>query len=92
MKMKVRKFKEKLGVVFPDEVVAPLGWEPGDVLEVEVENNGLKIVRVETALTEPCELPKRPWTNIARRCKRSPNHDGRSGAPVTRGIVATSVT
>jgi antitoxin component of MazEF toxin-antitoxin module len=49
MKMKVRKFKEKLGIVFPDEVVAPLGWEPGDVLEVEVENNGLKIVRVETA-------------------------------------------
>jgi putative addiction module antidote len=58
MKVKVRKFKEKLGVVFPDEVITSLGWEPGDVLDVEVEDNGLKIVRVETAFDRAMRIAK----------------------------------
>jgi bifunctional DNA-binding transcriptional regulator/antitoxin component of YhaV-PrlF toxin-antitoxin module len=49
MRVKLRKFKEKLGVVFPEELIASLRWEPGDILEVTVENGDLKIVRVETA-------------------------------------------
>jgi putative addiction module antidote len=49
MKVKVCQVEEQLGVVLPDELIASLGWEPGDVLQVELENGGLKIVRVQTA-------------------------------------------
>ena len=49
MKIQVHKFKEQFGVLLPDELIASLGWEPGDILEVEVENGSLKIVRVQTA-------------------------------------------
>jgi len=49
MKIKIHKFKEGFGVLLPDEMIASLGWEPGDILEVEVENGSLKIVRVQTA-------------------------------------------
>jgi putative addiction module antidote len=56
MKVKIRKFKEKLGVIFPDELIASLGWEPGDILEVEVANGGLKIVRVQTAFDRAMQI------------------------------------
>jgi antitoxin component of MazEF toxin-antitoxin module len=49
MKIQVGKFKEQFGVLLPDELVASLGSEPGDILQVEVENGGLKIVRIEKA-------------------------------------------
>jgi len=40
MRVKLRKFKKRLGVVFPEELIASLGWEAGDFLEVSVENGG----------------------------------------------------
>ena len=49
MKIRIDQFEEELGLVLPDELIASLGWEPGDVLDVQVENDGLRIVRVETA-------------------------------------------
>jgi antitoxin component of MazEF toxin-antitoxin module len=49
MKLQVRQIKEQLGVAFPDDLIASLGWQPGDILEVELDANGLKIVRVQTA-------------------------------------------
>jgi antitoxin component of MazEF toxin-antitoxin module len=49
MKIRVRRFEEELGVVLPDELIASLRWESGDVLDIQIENDGLRIVRVETA-------------------------------------------
>jgi|HubBroStandDraft_4_1064222.scaffolds.fasta_scaffold382605_2 antitoxin component of MazEF toxin-antitoxin module len=49
MKLQVRQIRKQLGVVFPSDLVASLGWQPGDFLEVEIDNNRLKVVRVETA-------------------------------------------
>jgi putative addiction module antidote len=49
MKLEVSKMGEHLGIVFPDDLIASLGWQPGDILEVDVDSDGLKIVRVETA-------------------------------------------
>jgi antitoxin component of MazEF toxin-antitoxin module len=49
MKLQVRQIRKQLGVAFPNDLVASLGWQPGDFLEVEIDNNRLKVVRVETA-------------------------------------------
>jgi putative addiction module antidote len=56
MKVKVCQFDEQLGVLLPDELISSLGWEPGDVLQVEVENGNLKIVRVQTALEDSMQV------------------------------------
>jgi antitoxin component of MazEF toxin-antitoxin module len=48
MKVKVRQFEGQVGVFLPDELLASLGWKPGDVVEVEVENDALKVTRIET--------------------------------------------
>ena len=56
MKVKVCQFDEQLGVLLPDELISSLGWEPGDVLQVEVENGDLKIVRVQTALEDSMQV------------------------------------
>jgi antitoxin component of MazEF toxin-antitoxin module len=63
MRVKVRQFEDQLGVVLPDELIASLGWESGDILEVEVENKGLKIVRVETSLGRGMRIAKRAMEN-----------------------------
>jgi putative addiction module antidote len=49
MKIRVHQFEEELGVVLPDELIASLGWESGDVLDIQIEHDGLRIARVETA-------------------------------------------
>jgi bifunctional DNA-binding transcriptional regulator/antitoxin component of YhaV-PrlF toxin-antitoxin module len=52
MKLKVRQIKKQLGVVFPNDLIASLGWEPGDILEFEIDHSRLKVVRVETAFEQ----------------------------------------
>jgi antitoxin component of MazEF toxin-antitoxin module len=56
MKLQVRQIKEQLGVVFPDDLIASLGWQPGDILEAELDGNGLKIVRVQTAFEHGMQI------------------------------------
>ena len=51
MKAEVRRLGEEVGIVLPDRLISSLGWEPGDIVEVEVEAGVLKIARVETADT-----------------------------------------
>ncbi len=48
MKLKLRELKNGLGVVLPANLIASLGWEAGDMIEVEIDRNLLKVVRVET--------------------------------------------
>ena len=59
MKLEVRKMGEQLGIVFPDDLIASLGWQPGDILEVDVDSDGLKIVRVETAFDRGMRIVER---------------------------------
>lgn len=63
MKVKVRQFDEQLGVALPDELIASLGWESDDVLDVEVEDNTLKIVRVESAIERGMRVTRRAMKN-----------------------------
>ena len=58
MKVTVCQFDEQLGVLLPDELISSLGWEPGDILEVEVENGGLRIARVQTAFEHGMQVAK----------------------------------
>jgi bifunctional DNA-binding transcriptional regulator/antitoxin component of YhaV-PrlF toxin-antitoxin module len=50
MKLTIHQADDKLVVALPDQMVARLGWEAGNVLEAEVVGDGLKLVRVETAV------------------------------------------
>ena len=59
MRVELRNFEEKLGIDFPDELIASLGWEPGDLLEVELEGKGVKITRVETAFERGMRIAER---------------------------------
>ena len=63
MKVKVRQFDEQLGVVLPGELTQSLGWESDDVLEIAVENNALRIVRVESATERGMRIAKEAMDN-----------------------------
>jgi putative addiction module antidote len=58
MELKVRKSGDDLLVVIPDELAASLGWGPGDILAAEVVNEGVKIVRVETAFDHTMKIAR----------------------------------
>jgi antitoxin component of MazEF toxin-antitoxin module len=49
MKIEIRKCGHNLTVALPPELVSELRWEPGDVCECQIEADGLRIVRTETA-------------------------------------------
>jgi putative addiction module antidote len=56
MKVKVCQFDEELGVLLPDELILSLGWEPGDIIQVQLENGGLRMARVQTAFENGMEV------------------------------------
>lgn len=49
MKLQLRRIGEQLVCVLPDEAVARLGWGSGDIVDLSVDENSLKIVRTQTA-------------------------------------------
>jgi bifunctional DNA-binding transcriptional regulator/antitoxin component of YhaV-PrlF toxin-antitoxin module len=63
MKVKICQFDEQFGVLLPDELLAAFGWKPGDVVEVEVENDTLKIARVETVNERGMRVAQRAMNN-----------------------------
>ena len=63
MKLTIHQLDEQLGIVLPDELTAFLGWAPGDVLDAEVENKTLKIVRVESANERGMRIVRRAINN-----------------------------
>ena len=48
MKTKIGKCKGNLFALLPKEAVARLGWGHGDILDVEVTDAGIKIIRTMT--------------------------------------------
>ncbi len=56
MKIKIEKCKDRLLVVIPNEAITQLGWGHGDILDGEVANGSLKIVRTKTAYDRTMEI------------------------------------
>ena len=48
MKAEIRNSNGGLVLTLPDELIARLDWQAGDIVDVEPQENGLKVVRVET--------------------------------------------
>jgi antitoxin component of MazEF toxin-antitoxin module len=48
MKLRLCKVDNDVALVLPAAVVSRLDWEPGDVCEVEVHGDALRVVRTES--------------------------------------------
>jgi antitoxin component of MazEF toxin-antitoxin module len=48
MSIQVGKCKDNLFVILPKQVVAALGWDSGDVVDVAVVDGSLKVTRTMT--------------------------------------------
>ena len=59
MKLKITKRGEEIAITFPDELLSQLDWQSGDVLEGEVVDGGLKIVRTETKHDRAMKIAKK---------------------------------
>jgi bifunctional DNA-binding transcriptional regulator/antitoxin component of YhaV-PrlF toxin-antitoxin module len=49
MKLELRKVADDTIIVVPPEAISQLGWEAGDLCEVEIQGDELRITRAETA-------------------------------------------
>ena len=53
MKLKIEAVRKgKLGIALPGELIDSVGWEAGDMIEVEIDCGRLKVVRVETSFEQ----------------------------------------
>jgi hypothetical protein len=59
MKTAIEKCKGNLFVILPKDAVARLDWGHGDILNIEVTDGGLKIVRVQTFHDHAMEIARR---------------------------------
>ena len=58
MKVTLEKCKEDLFVVLPKEAAAILNWGHGDILDAELVDGGLKVVRTMTAHDHALEIAR----------------------------------
>jgi antitoxin component of MazEF toxin-antitoxin module len=58
MKIQVGKCKNNLFVILPQEVVAQLAWTSGDIVDVEVDGNDLRLVRTMTNHDHAMEIAR----------------------------------
>ena len=56
MRIQIGKSKEDLFLILPNEAIAELGWNSGDVVDIEVVDGGLKAVRVMTKHDRAMEI------------------------------------
>ena len=49
MKTELKDLEGNLVLSIPQEVVSRLGWEAGDICGLEIDGDGLRIVRTETS-------------------------------------------
>ena len=59
MKVQIHRDGEETVMILPDELIASLGWQPGDVLEASTDGNGLKIGRPETTHERGVRIAKK---------------------------------
>jgi bifunctional DNA-binding transcriptional regulator/antitoxin component of YhaV-PrlF toxin-antitoxin module len=56
MRIQIGKNKENLFLILPKEAIAELGWNSGDIVDIEVVDGGLKAVRVMTKHDRAMEI------------------------------------
>jgi bifunctional DNA-binding transcriptional regulator/antitoxin component of YhaV-PrlF toxin-antitoxin module len=49
MKLEIRKVADDTMIVVPAEVISQFGWEAGDVCQIDIQGDELRITRAETA-------------------------------------------
>jgi putative addiction module antidote len=56
MKAEIRNSNGGLVLTLPDELIARLDCQAGDIVDVEPQESGLKVVRVETAFDRTMKI------------------------------------
>jgi putative addiction module antidote len=56
MKAEIRNSNGGFVLTLPDELIARLDWQAGDIVDVEPQENGLKVVRVETVFDRTMKI------------------------------------
>jgi antitoxin component of MazEF toxin-antitoxin module len=59
MKTILSKCEDKLVLVLPDDCVAQLGWEAGDVTTMSIGNGSLTVIRTQTAHDHAMEIARK---------------------------------
>ena len=59
MKLQLRRIDDQLVCTLPDEVVARLGWGPGDTVDLDSDGSVLKIVRTQTAYDRAMKIARK---------------------------------
>jgi putative addiction module antidote len=59
MGSKIEKQGEQWVVTLPDELLAQLGWNVGDVLAAEVFEGGIKLIRTKTSHEHAMQIARR---------------------------------
>lgn len=53
MKLKIEALREgKLGITLPGDLLDSVDWKAGDAIEVEIDSDRPKVVRVETSFEQ----------------------------------------
>lgn len=59
MKMKIEKCKDNLFLILPRDAVAQLEWGHGDIVDVEVVGDELKVIRTLTHHDHAMEIARK---------------------------------
>ena len=59
MSIEIGKCKDNLFVVLPKSVAAALGWDHGDLVDMEVIDGGLKVIRTMTKHDHAMQIAER---------------------------------
>ena len=59
MQMKIGKCNDNLFLILPTDVIAQLGWEQGDIVDVEAVNGELRGARTLTRHDHAMEIARR---------------------------------
>jgi putative addiction module antidote len=59
MESKIQRLGDKRIVSLPPELLAELGWGPGDVLTAEIVEGGIKFTRVNSKHNEAMQIARK---------------------------------
>ena len=71
MKVQIHRDGEGTVIILPDELIASLGWQPGDVLEASIDGNALNIARTDTAVAGIADELMNEYQETLRRLGNS---------------------
>ncbi len=59
MKLKLRKIGDHTAAILSDDLLSRLEWRAGDILDAEVVDDGLKILRTETVHARAMKIARK---------------------------------